>query len=66
MSDDLCLVTEELKEQKDTHSVHVARVPLRVWQHAKSNAILSNMPFREYVIRLLEESVPITTENSSQ
>jgi hypothetical protein len=46
-------------DKEETHAVHVARVPLRIWQHAKRNAVASNMPFREYVIRLLEQSTPI-------
>ena len=46
-------------DKEETHAVHVARVPLKIWQHAKRNAVASNMPFREYVIRLLEHSTPI-------
>jgi hypothetical protein len=52
-------------DREETHAVHVARVPLKIWQHAKRNAVASNMPFREYVIRLLEQSKPIETINST-
>lgn len=52
--------------REETHAVHVARVPLRIWQHAKRNAVASNMPFREYVIRLLEESTPVLTCDTSE
>lgn len=50
-------------DKEETHAVHVARVPLRIWQHAKSNAVASNMPFREYVIRLLEQSEPLSSDS---
>jgi hypothetical protein len=53
-------------DKEETHAVHVARVPLRIWQHAKRNAVASNMPFREYVIRLLEQSTPIETINGTR
>lgn len=52
-------------DKEETHAVHVARVPLRIWQHAKRNAVASNMPFREYVIRLLERSEPFLPVETS-
>jgi hypothetical protein len=52
--------------REETHAVHVARVPLKIWQHAKRNAVASNMPFREYVIRLLEECKPIENINGTR
>jgi hypothetical protein len=50
--------------KEETHALHVARVPLKAWQRAKGNAVASNMPFREYVIRLLEQSTPISQDFS--
>jgi hypothetical protein len=53
-------------DKEVTHAVHVARVPLRIWQHAKRNAVASNMPFREYVIRLLQNCEPIPQPTSQR
>lgn len=41
-----------------THSVHVRDVPESVWCKARQNALLSGLPFKEYVTRLLAESTP--------
>ena len=49
-----------------THTLNVRRVPHRVWARARVNAVASNMPFREYVIRLLEQSTPIETINGTR
>lgn len=38
--------------------VHVKSVPEDVWLRARQNALLSGLPFKLYVIRLLSESKP--------
>jgi hypothetical protein len=53
-------------DKEETHAVHVARVPLKAWQRAKGNAVASNMPFRDYVIRLLEQCEPLATTNGTR
>ena len=42
-----------------THDLHVKGVPLDVWQHARHNALLSNLSFKDYVIRTLAASGPL-------
>lgn len=49
-----------------THTLNVRRVPHQVWTRARVNATLSNLAFRDYVIRLLEQSRPLTAETLSQ
>jgi len=41
-----------------TRSVHVRGIPATVWRHARSNALLSGLPFKAYVTRLLAQSTP--------
>jgi hypothetical protein len=53
-------------DKEETHAVHVARVPIKVWQRAKGNTLASNMPFRDYVIRLLETSQPLVPAETSR
>ena len=48
------------KEPRSAHDVYVKRVPLRVWAHARNNACLSGLSFREYLIQLLDQSQPFT------
>ena len=49
-----------------THTLNVRRVPHQVWTRARVNATLSNLAFRDYVIRLLEQSTPLSSvENST-
>jgi hypothetical protein len=66
MADNAETPDQKRTDKEETHAVHVARVPLRIWQHAKRNAVASNMPFREYVIRLLEECKPIESTNGTR
>jgi hypothetical protein len=49
-----------------THTLNVRRVPHQVWTRARVNATLSNLAFRDYVIRLLEQSTPLIAESLSQ
>jgi hypothetical protein len=39
--------------------LNVSGVPFHAWQRARANALASDMPFRDYVIKLLEESQPV-------
>lgn len=61
MDESTAKTDSEHAEAEETHAVHVARVPLKVWQRAKGNAVASNMAFRDYVIRLLEQCEPIVS-----
>jgi hypothetical protein len=49
-----------------THDLHVKGVPLDVWRHARHNALLSNLSFKDYVIRTLAVSTPITSNPTGQ
>jgi len=44
-------------EQK-THALHIKNLPYEVWCRARHNANLSEMYFRDYIVRLLAESQP--------
>jgi hypothetical protein len=46
--------------------VYIAGVHQNIWQHAKRKAVASNLPFREYVIRLLEKSTSLIAETLSR
>jgi len=39
--------------------LNISGVPFHIWQRARTNALVSDMPFRDYVIKLLEECRPI-------
>lgn len=39
--------------------LNVSGVPFHAWQRARANALASDMPFRDYIIKLLEESQPL-------
>jgi hypothetical protein len=43
--------------------LNVAGVPFLAWQKARANALASDMPFRDYIIKLLEESRPFKHGN---
>lgn len=49
--------------QPRTRILNVAGVPFHVWQKARANALASDIPFRDYVIWLLETSEPIAPPN---
>jgi hypothetical protein len=49
-------------EDAETCGVNVRRVPKAVWRRARQNALLSNLPFRTYVIRILERCEPLPSE----
>lgn len=49
-----------------THTLNVRRVPHRVWTRARVNATISNLAFREYVIRVLEQSKPFASQPGSE
>lgn len=42
------------------HNVYVRGVPQPIWRRARQNALLSGIPFKDFVIRLLAESEPFT------
>lgn len=46
-----------------TRILNVAGVPFHVWQKARANALASDIPFRDYVIKLLENSEPVAPPN---
>jgi hypothetical protein len=43
---------------QQTHAIHVRNVPLEIWSKARLNAVLSNMPVKLYLMRLIAESKP--------
>ena len=45
--------------QSKSHTLNIRAVPQEAWLRAKHNALESNLPFREYIIRLLLESRPV-------
>jgi hypothetical protein len=47
------------KPSTKTHSVHIRGVPEQVWRRARTNALLSGLPFKEYVTLLLAHCDPI-------
>lgn len=47
-----------------THDLHIKSVPQDVWLHARHNALLSNLSFKDYVIRTLAASHPLTGDHS--
>ena len=46
--------------EQETRSVNIRGLPYAVWQKARQNALASNLPFKEYVIRVLAESEPFS------
>ena len=48
-----------------TGVLNVVGVPFHVWQKARANALASDIPFRDYVIRLLDNSQPIKEANAT-
>lgn len=52
------------RTSKPLRDLHVKGIPEDVWCRARCNALLSRMSFKEYVVRLLGQSVPLlpTTE----
>lgn len=51
-------VSHATEPELPTKTVYIAGVPHRVWQHARNNAMGSNMSFAEYVTMLLADSEP--------
>ncbi len=45
-------------KEPETRGVNIRGVPKAVWQRARQNALLSGLPCRTYVIRLLAECQP--------
>ena len=45
-------------------NINVRRVPIPVWERARLNAIKSHLPFRDFCIRTLAESVAFSTDES--
>lgn len=39
-----------------THVLHIKDIPIEVWMKAKQNAVASDLSWKDYVIRLLDES----------
>ena len=46
----------------DTCGVNIRGVPKAIWRRARANALQSGLPFKAYVIKLLERSEPIPPE----
>ena len=46
-------------------SVNIRRVPMDIWRHARLNALMSQMPFRDYCIRLLASGTAISNEQAA-
>ena len=46
----------------ETCGVNIRGVPKAVWRRARANALQSGLPFKVYVIKLLERSEPIPPE----
>lgn len=44
---------------EETRHVHIRRVPVEVWQRARRNALLSGVPFGEFVIGVLATCEPM-------
>ena len=47
--------------KKESYTLNVRAVPHEVWLRAKHNALESCLPFRDYIIRLLQQSEPFPT-----
>lgn len=43
----------------ETCGVNIRGVPKAVWRRARANALQSGLPFKLYVIKLLERSEPL-------
>jgi hypothetical protein len=48
-----------------TRILNVAGVPFHVWQKARANALASDISFRDFVIRLLDNSQPVKEANAT-
>jgi hypothetical protein len=44
--------------EPEKRGVNIRGVPYAIWQRARQNALLSGLPFKTYVIRLLAHSEP--------
>lgn len=51
--------------EEGTCGVNIRGVPKAIWRKARHNALLSNLPFKVYVIKVLEQSRPIMPEANS-
>jgi hypothetical protein len=47
-------------------NLHVKRVPWSVWAKARHNALLSNVPFRDFIIALLDRSTPLLFDDKDR
>lgn len=50
--------TTPITLETGTRGVNIRGVPFAIWQRARQNALLSNLPFKAYIIRLLAQSQP--------
>lgn len=50
---------EEPRPPLKERDLNVKRVPMAVWQHARVNAVLSGIPFRDFIIAVLKGSKPL-------
>lgn len=48
------------------HSLYIKGIPLSTWQRARTNAITSGLPFRQFVIRLLSECEPYPVNGAGE
>jgi len=51
---------------REGHSLYIKAIPVEVWERARINAIRSNMAFRDYIIVLLQESKPVSSNGSTK
>lgn len=58
---DYNLVQPRHQHDRTTRGIHIRRVPSDVWRRARTNALRSGLPFREFVIALLAECEPRDT-----
>lgn len=64
MSDAIQLRPQLADAEQRLRSVNIRRVPAHVWRQARMNALLSQMPFREYCIHLLATGTAVAGEAS--
>lgn len=50
--------------EAETRGVNIRGVPFAIWQRARQNALLSNMAFKAYIIRLLAQSQPFRIDDA--
>ena len=52
--------------ETETRGVNIRGVPYAIWQRARQNALLSGLPIKDFVIRLLAQSEPFRLHVTNQ